>query len=144
MRVSAEAKASALRRIEKQLGHRAVSNDESEGLPAGRVGTPALPVVRVLGAVTSSSACSPASVPHDRNTVAKGLVEPVVVGELASFYNNAGHCSTRISGGIGRLDRLRGSHLSALDFLVRRRETAACTVAGRGGQVSAVSSDGEK
>src|SRR6187455_896900 len=73
------------------------------------VGTPALPVVRVLGAVTSSSACSPASVPHDRNTVSKGLVEPVVVGELASFYNNAGHCSTRISGGIGRLDR-RGSH----------------------------------
>jgi len=103
-----------------------VSHDESEGLPAGREGTPPLPGLRVLGAVTSNSARSPSSVPHDRNTVAKGPVEPVVVGKLASFYNNAGHCATRISGAVARLDRPRGS---ALDFLVRWRETAACTSA---------------
>ena len=103
-----------------------MGNDESEGLPAGRKGTPALPGPRVLIAVTSMPARNPSSVPHDWNTVAKGPVEPVVVGKLASFYNNAGHCATRISGAVARLDRPRGS---ALDFLVRWRETAACTSA---------------
>ena len=121
-----------------------MGNDESEGLPAGRLGTPALHGLRVLGAVTGV-ACSPSSVPHDRDTVAKGLVEPVVVGELASFYNNAGHCSTRISGGVARLNRFRGFVSgSALDFRVRQRETAACTVAGRGGQRPRASSDGDE
>jgi hypothetical protein len=103
-----------------------VGNDESEGFPAGREGTPAVPRPRVLVAVIMGPARHASAVPHDRNPVAKSLVEPVVVGELASFYNNAGHCSTRISGGSARPDSPRGS---ALDFLVRRRETAGCRVA---------------
>jgi len=105
-----------------------MGNDESEGLPAGREGTPALPEPRVLVAVTSRPARNPSPVPHDRNTVAKGLVEPVVVGVLASFYNNAGHFH-RISGEVARPYRPRGFMSGyALDFLVHRSETAPCTV----------------
>ena len=109
-----------------------MGNHESEALPAGRVGTPALHGLRVLGAVTGV-ACSPSSIPHDRDTVAKGLVEPVVVGELASFYNNAGHCFTRISGGVARLNRFRGfvSGLPLISASARGRlQPARSLVAG--------------